>query len=225
MPYSGGRGFSLVIVLLTSASTQAAAPEIIALTSVQEPTFEQSLISPAQSARIREKAWHQGCPTDVSQLRDLTISYWDFHGRLRSGILVVNRDVAADVLFLFRRLYEHGFLIQDMRPIEEFGADDEVSMEANNTSAFNCRDITGKAGTFSNHSWGRAIDINPLTNPMILNGRPLPPQAAPYADRTVAWPGSILGDSFIVSLFRSRGWTWGGEWQNPDYQHFEKPGH
>ena len=138
---------------------------------------------------------------------------------------MVHRELADDLLVIFRKLFDHGFLIQSIRPIEYFGADDETSMEANNTSAFNCRDITGKPGTFSNHSWGRAIDINPLTNPMILNGHPLPPQGAAYADRAQAWPGSILDQSFIVNLFRTRGWTWGGEWKNPDYQHFEKPGH
>jgi hypothetical protein len=217
----------LLAALVVLMSAQAAPPEIVALTSIPSPppVFEQSPLTPAQSTRISEKAWHPGCPADLSELRTLTVTYWDFHAEPRTGILVVNREVAADLLYLFRQLFDHGFLIQSIRPIEEFSADDETSMEANNTSAFNCRDITGKPGTFSNHSWGRAIDINPLTNPMILNGHPLPPQGASYADRGQAWPGSILDGSFIVNLFRSHGWTWGGEWKNPDYQHFEKPGH
>ena len=213
----------LLLAFLAALTIQAAPPEIVALTSAQQPVFEESSISPLQAARITEKAWHKGCPSDIADLRALTLSYWDFHGMPQTGVLVVNRAVATDVVFIFRKLFEHGFLIESMRPIEEFSGSDEASMEANNTSAFNCRDITGHPGTFSNHSWGRAIDINPLTNPMILNGNPLPPQGAAYRDRTQAWPGSILDQSFIVDLFRSRGWTWGGEWKNPDYQHFEKP--
>jgi hypothetical protein len=216
---------SNVLLVLIGVSLQAAPPEIVALTSPQSPVFQEALIAPNQAARIGEKAWHKGCPVELPELRALTLSYWDFHGMPRTGVLVVNRAVTTDVISIFRKLFEHGFLIQSMRPIEEFSGSDEASMEANNTSAFNCRDITGQPGKFSNHSWGRAIDINPLTNPMILNGNPLPPQGAAYTDRSQAWPGSILDQSFAVTLFRSRGWTWGGEWRNPDYQHFEKPAH
>jgi hypothetical protein len=213
------------LLLLTAITLQAAPPEIVALTSPQQPVFEEAPISTLKAGRISEKAWHNGCPAEIAELHALTLSYWDFHGMPRTGVLVVNREVAADVLFIFRKLFEHGFLIQSIRPIEDFAGSDESSMEVNNTSGFNCRDITGQPGKFSNHSWGRAIDINPLTNPMILNGNPLPPQGGAYRDRTLAWPGSILDESFIVNLFRSRGWTWGGEWKNPDYQHFEKPEH
>jgi len=226
-------GSVALVLILTSATTAriwAGPPELVALTPsdlhhVVPPVFEQAPISAVEAARLREKAWHSGCPAEIEELRVLTVSYWDFHGVARRGLLVVNRAVAADLLSIFAKLFAHGFLIQTMRPIEEFAGDDEASMEANNTSAFNCRDITGKPGTFSNHSWGRAVDINPLTNPMILNGSPLPPQGSVYADRTQAWPGSILDGSFIVNLFRAQGWTWGGEWKNPDYQHFEKPAH
>ena len=97
-------------------------------------------------------------------------------------------------------------------------------MAANNTSAFNCRDTTGKPGVFSNHSWGRAIDINPLTNPYVKGDRVLPPAGRKYLDRSRAFPGSILKDGFVVQEFESKGWTWGGRWlDRQDYQHFEKP--
>jgi hypothetical protein len=97
-------------------------------------------------------------------------------------------------------------------------------MAANNTSAFNCRDITGTVGRFSNHSWGRAVDINPLTNPYVKGDSVLPPTGRAYLDRTQSHPGSILRGSLIVKEFESRGWTWGGTWTDrKDYQHFEKP--
>jgi len=93
-----------------------------------------------------------------------------------------------------------------------------------NTSAFNCRDTTGRPGVFSNHSWGRAIDINPLTNPYLKGDKVLPPAGKAFLDRTRASPGAILAGSFIVNLFQKRGWTWGGSWKDrQDYQHFEKP--
>jgi hypothetical protein len=111
-----------------------------------------------------------------------------------------------------------------MTPVEDYKGDDDASMAANNTSAFNCRDVTGQPGKFSNHSWGRAIDINPLTNPYIKGSKVLPPAGGQYADRTRVFPGSILSDSFIVQRFTKAGWQWGGAWTDPkDYQHFEKP--
>jgi hypothetical protein len=110
-----------------------------------------------------------------------------------------------------------------MVPIEQYGGDDNASMAANNTSAFNCRDATGKPGVFSNHSWGRAIDINPLTNPYVKGDRVLPPEGRRYLDRTKEFKGSILKGGLVVREFEKNGWAWGGRWPDrQDYQHFEK---
>lgn len=117
-------------------------------------------------------------------------------------------------------------MIERMEPVEDFGGNDERSMEANNTSSFNCRDITGKPGKYSNHSWGRAIDINPLTNPYVKGSTVLPPQSANYLNRNRAYIGGILADSYTVRLFQKKHWIWGGAWtDHQDYQHFEKPQH
>ncbi len=206
-------------------SVQLHPPEIVASTSSALPSavFASASIPEALKARMRAVSWHAGCPAPLDDLQALTLTYWDFNGVSRQGMLLVNRAVAPDVLSAFSKLYAHGFLIERMQPVEDFDGSDDRSMQANNTSAFNCRDVTGKPGRFSNHSWGRAIDINPLTNPMLLHGKYLPPEGARYADRTKAVPGAILGNSFIVDTFRSIGWTWGGDWKDPDYQHFEKP--
>ena len=99
-------------------------------------------------------------------------------------------------------------MIEKMVPIEEYGGSDDASMAANNSSAFNCRDITLRPGVFSNHSWGRAIDINPLTNPYVKGDKVFPPEGREYLDRTRAFPGSILAGSFAVNLFEKKGWTW-----------------
>ena len=137
---------------------------------------------------------------------------------------MVSGALAQELQAIFRELFAHGFLIERMEPVETYGGSDDRSMAANNTSAFNCRDVTGVKGKFSNHSWGRAIDINPLTNPYVKGPKVLPPGGQAFLDRTKAYPGGILPDSFIVKLFANYGWTWGGSWPDrQDYQHFEKP--
>jgi hypothetical protein len=215
--------YTVVSGLLLGAP--APPPEIVALTSTNSaaPSFFITEPPPALIAQIHGTTWHPGCPVSIEDLKLLHLTYWDFSAIPRDGLLLVNKSVAAEVQSIFEQLFAHGFLIERMQPVEEYGGSDGRSMAANNTSAFNCRDVTGKPGQFSNHSWGLAIDINPLTNPMLLHGKPLPPEGARYIDRTKASPGAILAESFIVRLFESRGWTWGGTWTDPDYQHFEKP--
>ena len=190
----------------------------IALANAADP------VPPSLVAKMRTSTWHAGCPVPPEDLRQLTIPYWDFNHKRATGLLIVHKDVAEEVAQIFRDLFAHDFLIQKMTPAEEYDGDDNASMAANNTSAFNCRDVTGQPGKFSNHSWGRAIDINPLTNPYIKDDKVLPPEGRRYLDRTLAFPGSILADGFIVKRFAQSGWQWGGSWADrKDYQHFEKP--
>lgn len=194
-----------------------------ALTAAQPPTFRSDPVSPSLLEKIRKTTWHPGCPVAPEDLRQLTLTFRDFENHTRTGTLLVHRDLADEVVRIFESLYRHGFQIERMVPIEEYGGNDDASMAANNTSAFNCRDATGKPGVYSNHSWGRAIDINPLTNPYVKGDKVLPPAGRKYLDRTKAVTGSILKDGFVVGLFETRGWTWGGRWPDrQDYQHFEK---
>lgn len=175
-------------------------------------------------AKVRSWTWHPGCPVPPEELHQLTVTYLNFERKPSTGILIVHKDVAQEVSAVFQDLFRHHFLIERMRPIEEYNGDDNVSMAANNTSAFNCRDVTGQPGKFSNHSWGRAIDINPLTNPYSKGDKVYPPEGRPYLDRSRSWPGSILSGSYVVRRFSEAGWTWGGNWlDRKDYQHFEKP--
>jgi poly-gamma-glutamate synthesis protein (capsule biosynthesis protein) len=111
-----------------------------------------------------------------------------------------------------------------MRLVDDFGADDDASVTADNTSAFNCRPVTG--GTrWSQHSYGRAIDVNPFENPYVTDGSVLVPGSATYVDRSNVRPGMILAGDAVVDAFTSRGWTWGGSWTSPiDYQHFSTSG-
>jgi hypothetical protein len=193
------------------------------LAAAEPPAFNNGPVSASLLSRIRSTTWHPGCPVAPEDLRQLTLSFRDFENKTRTGRLLVHRDLADEVVRLFQSLYQKGFQIERMVPIEEYGGNDEASMAANNTSAFNCRDATGKPGVFSNHSWGRAIDINPLTNPYVKGDQVLPPAGRMYLDRTRAFPGSILKDGFVVREFERAGWIWGGRWTDrQDYQHFEK---
>ena len=198
----------------------------LALFLMASSLFRVAPISADAMKKMEGVSWHSGCPVALTELRQLTVTYYNFRSRSAQGVLYVHRDVAEELKTIFQNLFKGKFLIERISPVEEYGGNDDRSMAANNTSAFNCRDITGTVGRFSNHSWGRAVDINPLTNPYVKGDQVLPPAGRTYLDRTKAFPGSILNDSPIVKEFESRGWTWGGRWSDrKDYQHFEKPEH
>lgn len=189
-----------------------------------KPVFRVEPVPALLLEKIRAGSWHAGCPVQPEDLRQLTLTYWNFERKPSTGILIVHKDLALEVSQIFRDLFRDGFLIEKMVPVDDYQGDDNASMAANNTSAFNCRDITGQTGKFSNHSWGRAIDINPLTNPYIKGEKVLPPEGRQYLDRSRAHPGSILNGSLTVKRFARAGWQWGGNWKDrQDYQHFEKP--
>ncbi|BBY16057.1 hypothetical protein MLIT_16490 [Mycolicibacterium litorale] len=129
------------------------------------------------------------------------------------------------VIDVFAQLYRLGYPIAKMRTVDHYpGAEDELSMRDNNTSAFNCRGIPGSQ-SWSYHAYGRAIDLNPLLNPYIgRSGAVEPANAGPYADRTRTDPGILHAGDPAVLAFTGRGWAWGGDWRTPkDYQHFEQP--
>ncbi len=146
------------------------------------------------------------------------IPYLSFGGEVRQGQLVVHIEVVEEVKNIFYTLQEARFPIQEMVPVVAYGWDDDVSMEANNTSAFNYRVIFG-TDRLSNHSYGRAIDINPVQNPYTQRDGIVVPLGAQYDP---AQPGTITAD--IAAVIKSYGWEWGGDWkERKDWQHFEKP--
>jgi hypothetical protein len=187
-------------------------------------TVSSRRLSGAEQAAMRGVTWHPGCPVPLRDLRVVRLAYRDFAGARRTGRLVVHRDAVTAVGRIFRRLYEIGFPIRRMQPIEAYGGDDYASIEADNTSAFNCRPKTGSTSTWSQHAYGRAIDVDPLENPYVYGagaGRTSHPRSRPYLDRTQARPGVILDGSPAVAAFEDAGWHWGGRWHGPiDYQHF-----
>jgi hypothetical protein len=166
-------------------------------------------------------SWRSGCPVGPDGLRLLSLSFVDFEGHAQVGELVVHADDADVLLQVFQRLYESRYPIQSMRTIDEFDGSDDASMDANNTSAFNCRTAVG-GSSWSLHAYGKAIDINPLVNPYVKGPLVLPPIGEPFVDREgVHNPGLIRDGDIVVRSFDEIGWFWGGRWDSPsDYQHF-----
>jgi hypothetical protein len=190
-----------------------------------QPAFNGSFAEIDEATRARMVSWHPGCPVPIDDLRLLTLGFWGFDGKAHTGELVLHRDVAAAALGVFEKLFAARFPIRRMQLVDDYGADDERSMEANNTSAFNCRPVTGGT-SWSEHAYGRAIDINPIQNPYLTAaGTVLPPEGRAYADRSRRARGMIHPGDVVVRAFAAIGWVWAGTWENPkDYQHFSSTG-
>jgi len=157
-------------------------------------------------------------------LRRIDIDFLGFDGVVHRGQLVVHEDVVDDVIAIVDHLRRIRYPIEKMQTVDHYpGAEDELSMQDNNTSAFNCRPRPGSAA-WSLHAYGRAIDINPLVNPYIDAAGDLQPSTAGrYLDRTRDDLGLLHAGDAAVRAFTDRGWRWGGDWRNPiDYQHFER---
>ncbi|AXX32096.1 hypothetical protein APASM_4731 [Actinosynnema pretiosum subsp. pretiosum] len=212
-------------ILTTLTAARAAATALAAPVPPCGPDLPEftAQVSEVTAERLGA-SWRAGCPVGPEALRLVSLGFIGFDGAAHRGELVVAEAVAGDVVEVFRELYEARFPVERVETVEKHGADDDASMAANNTSAFNCRPITGGTA-WSNHSYGRAIDLNPVQNPYVsASGAVHPPSGAPYVDRTVRAPGLIVAGDVVVTAFESRGWTWGGRWQTPlDYQHFELP--
>jgi hypothetical protein len=170
------------------------------------------------------RSWRPGCPVALDDLRLLELAHWDLTGAVRIGQLVVHEEHADALLGVFSHLFAAGFPIERMELVDVFDADDDASMAANNTSAFNCRPIAGTS-SWSEHAYGRAVDVNPRFNPWVTAGRVDPPNGSAYVDRSQQLPGMIHADDEVVQAFAAIGWTWGGTFDRAkDYQHFSATG-
>jgi D-alanyl-D-alanine carboxypeptidase len=191
-----------------------------------QPAFRGSVarIDRALATRIKGVSWRPGCPVSLRDLRVVTASHWDFTGRIRTGRVIVHRDVATDVLAVLRRLYAARFPLRRIVPVDAYGGSDFRSIEADNTSAFNCRYVDGTQ-RWSEHAYGRAIDVNPIENPFVSGGRTSHPASVPYLDRTPCRAGMACTGNILVQAFQAIGWGWGGNWGSvKDYQHFSASG-
>lgn len=163
----------------------------------------------------------QGCPLGREDLRRVEVNFHTFDGRVKRGVLVVNRDVAEQVSAIFTGIFKARFPMKSMKPIEEFGGDDNASMAANNTSAYNCRDASqANSNAYdSPHANGRAVDINPVQNPWLDPRCDCFMPTPRYAARTPG-RGKILEGGAVWKAFTKRGWIW-QDLSTADYQHFD----
>lgn len=172
--------------------------------------------------------WRAGCPVGPAQLRAITMTFRNYHGKLRRGTLISSAATVGGYKAAFSAALRGGFLIKKMFPVDRYGGSDVRSMAAGNTSAFNCRHVTGNPYRMSQHSYGNAIDINPFENPYATSSRIYPKKAAvPYYYRrakNLGDPGVMTSESAIVKALWARGWYWGARWSHRDYQHWSSNG-
>lgn len=177
--------------------------------------------------RIYGKSFKEDCTLPREDLRYLHVLHKDINGIEHEGEMITNYHIAEDMLDILKELYENDYPLEKIRLVDEYGADDELSMEDNNSSSFNFRFVP-RTKKISKHGLGLAVDINTLYNPYITKSdsglRIEPVNAEAYADRDRDFDYKIEKGDLCYELFTSHGFEWGGEWKNSkDYQHFEIP--
>lgn len=202
-------------------------------------SFEvQPLPNSLKSRMVDAGIWKPGCPVGIDRLRLVQFTHYDFSGQEQEGQIVVLDAVAERVVDIFKALHHYKFPIAQAKTMEEYLGQDKLAMAANNTSAFNYRPIAGKT-LLSVHSYGVAIDVNPVQNPCI-EPRTItdpeeillpvqPAEGQRFLNRTNVRSGmaeQILDTETglrVVELFQQNGfYVWGGQWNDPvDWQHFQ----
>lgn len=181
--------------------------------------FSKSHITPSVFDRIKGLSFKDNCTVPLDTLMYLTVPHYNFDNKTEAGEIIVNTAIADAVLDIFKELFEKRYPIEHIRLIDEYMADDDMSMEANNSSAFNFRTIAG-TDRLSRHATGLAIDINPLYNPYVMGNVVQPQSGRPYVDRSLDFPHKITHDDDCFKAFSRHGFSWGGDWgDRKDYQH------
>ena len=194
-------------------------------------TSIQPLPAPVR-AELNGRYWHAGCPVALSQLRLLTVTHWGFDGRTHVGQLVVRDTAAAPLGRVFARLYALHFPIRHMRLSDGYGPAASQPADGDVTASFECRQAvpspcTGGTGTgsWSEHAYGEAVDLNPVENPYVGCGMTRDRTALSYLDRSRVRAGMVTPQ--VIQIFSDIGWGWGGSWtgSTKDYMHFSATGH
>ncbi len=191
-----------------------------------ENCFSIHEISPEIYDRIYGFSYPRGCEVKLSDLRYIKALHRNIEGEILLGEMICNEKIADDVMEILRELYDASYPIERMVLVDNYKADDNLSMQANNSSGFNFRYISG-TNRLSSHARGMAVDVNPLYNPYVRERDGMviidPLGSEPYADRTKEFPYKIVRSDACHRAFTSRGFQWGGAWRSvKDYQHFEK---
>jgi hypothetical protein len=213
----------VVRIAVISAVIAALAPfhsDVKPLTSAQKTMLEKS------------GDWHKGCPVGLGDLRVLTVSYRGFDKHNHTGRLIVNKKAAQPLAKVFHRLYLIHFPIRHMDLTSVYGPKSQWPKDGDVSGSFECRQAvpspcSGGTGTgsWSNHAYGLAVDLNPVENPYVGCGMSRDPKAQSYRDRSRHRPGMVTAQ--VRKAFASVGWGWGGSWtgNTKDYMHFSSSGH
>jgi hypothetical protein len=207
----------------------------IAMLASPPASFHSSVAPVPRTVRAELRAsgfYSRGCPVPMSELRVLTASYRDFHGRTQKGQLVVNRRAARPLARVFRRLYAMHFPIRHMTLSAIYGPRRDQPADGDVTASFECRQAAAspcvgrvRTGSWSMHAYGLAVDVNPGENPYVGCGQSMDPSLRRYRLRTHHYKGMV--GRRVVRAFASIGWGWGGSWagDTKDYMHFSSTGH
>ncbi len=227
-------GSTLLVAALLGACGSiggGVAPTGVAESSAASPTqrraftFRARVLPPSVRRRVTGSSWRPGCPVTLGHLRYVEMTHWGFDREVHRGQMIVNATAVRAVRRAFGALFSRRFPIRRMHLVDAYGADDFASIEADNTSAFNCRRATGST-RWSEHAYGRAIDVNPIENPYVYaNGTTSHPASRRYLDRSVYRRGMAVDGRALVDAFDAVGWGWGGRWSPArDLQHFSATG-
>ncbi len=181
-------------------------------------------VPPPVRERMAGRSWQDDprCPS-WDDLAYVEVDHVGWDGAPARGELVVGRAIAGDTVALCARLYAIGFPIRGMRLVDDYGADDDRSMAADNCSAFNFRVVAG-TDVLSQHAFGLAVDINPVENPWVTPARFVPAAGEPFLARGAIRTGMIVRPGPVVAIFDELGWEWGGDWRHAsDFHHVVKP--
>lgn len=221
-PHAAAAVVVLCTATLAACTAAPSGPSVVRV-------HEDRTVLAAEVHRVPDAAlgatYRPGCPVGPDRLRLIRMNHWGFDGKVHRGELVVHERAVQPLLRVFGKAFEARFPIRRMRPAAAYGGDDARSMADDNTSAFNCRQVTGDPGRRSRHAYGDAVDVNPLENPYVdRGGTPHPAAGRPFLRRDRRAPGMIRPDDVVARAFEEVGWHWGGGWSPPDYQHFSATG-
>lgn len=199
-------------------------PTASALPPPRSDEYASSIAPVDDEVRARMgETWQEGCPVGLDELRYVTMSFWGIDGAHHTGEMVLHQDVAADVVWVFAQLHAERFPIEEMRLITTADLHAPATGDGNNSASFVCRPIRG-GSSWSEHAYGRAVDVNPFHNPYERGDVVLPELASAYLDREHHRRGMVHRGDVVVESFAAIGWSWGGDWSSPDYMHFSLTG-
>jgi hypothetical protein len=180
------------------------------------------VVTPTTAAEVAA-TYRSGCPVGPSKLQTVRMNYYGFDKKMHRGLLIVRSSLTTEVIRSFDAALAARFPIAKMKNPNEYDGNDPRQMEANNTSAFNCRKVVGNPYKQSPHSYGTSIDVNPVQNPYRdINGKWWPDNGRSYIDRSPVRTGMLTTKSTLTTKLRSYGFFWGGLWSpGKDYQHFQ----